>query len=533
MKITDVFMLLGGLALFLYGMKIMGEGLELAAGNKLKSILEKMTSNTFMAMLVGLVTTAIIQSSSATTVMLVGFVNSGMMSLYQAVGVIMGANIGTTVTGQLIAFDIAAVAPVITFIGMIIIMFSKKKQKIYIGQVIIGLGILFMGMNSMSTAMEPLSKMESFQNLMTKFSNPFLGMLAGLVVTCIIQSSSASVGILQALAMQGGIGIGSAIYVVFGQNIGTCITSVIASIGTNKNAKRTAFCHVFFNIIGTILFLILIQFIPFVDWLTALSPGNVSRQIANAHTIFNIVTVIFMLPFAKHLANLSKRVIKKEDELGDKQLYYLNQSNFLDSAIMMNNMQAEVKRMSTLAIENVNHAMDTILNRKDELFGQVQYNEEIIDFLNAEIKRYIIKTSSLQMTEKSSKTLQSFVSLTSNLERIGDHAMNIMEHAKTLEEKKLLLSDQAKKDFIYLQQSIKTMYEKADQISTNKAQQYQEVYLLEEKMDLDIANFRSAYIERMNQGICSLESGILFDEILTDVERIADHIMNIAELKLQ
>ena len=309
MKIESFFSLLGGLALFLYGMQMMSTNLEAAAGNRMKQILERLTANRFLGVCVGAGITAIIQSSSATTVMVVGFVNSQLMTLKQAVWIIMGANIGTTITGQLIALDIGAIAPLIAFVGVGLILFVKKKKVQFAGGIVAGLGILFLGMGMMSAAMIPLRESEAFVRLMTKFSNPFLGILAGAVFTAIIQSSSASVGILQALAVSGLIGLDSAVFVLFGQNIGTCITAALASIGANRDAKRTTLIHLMFNIIGTALFTAVCIITPFTAWMAAFTPSNPAAQIANVHTLFNIVTTLLLLPFGTQLAHISEKLL--------------------------------------------------------------------------------------------------------------------------------------------------------------------------------------------------------------------------------
>lgn len=313
MHMTDIAMLLGGLAFFLYGMDLMGEGLKKAAGKRLSDILKRLTTNRILGMAVGLFVTALIQSSSATTVMVVGFVDAKLMSLSQAVGVIMGANIGTTITGQLIALNLSDVAPLFAFCGVMLLLLGKDGRLRPLGQLMLGLGILFIGMNTMSAAMEPLKEEEWFRGLMAGFTNPFLGIAAGMTVTALIQSSSASVGLLQALAAQGLIGIRGAVFVIYGQNIGTCITSVLAALGAGKNAKRTALCHVLFNVLGTILFLFITAALPFAGWVEALTPGNPVKQIANVHTIFNVVTTFLLLPFADWLARLSTDLLPGEE----------------------------------------------------------------------------------------------------------------------------------------------------------------------------------------------------------------------------
>ena len=318
MKLTDIFAMCGGLALFLYGMTMMSNGLELAAGNKMKSILEKLTTNRFLGVIVGALITAVIQSSSATTVMVVGFVNAGLMNLTNAVWVIMGANIGTTITGQLIAIDITALAPIIAFVGIAMIVFFKSKKMDAFGTIIGGLGILFMGMEMMSNAMVPLRSSPDFIRIVSTFENPFIGILVGAVFTAIIQSSSASVGILQALAKSGVVTLPSAIYVLFGQNIGTCITAVLASIGTGRNAKRTTIIHLSFNLIGTIIFVTISMLLPFADFVQSLTPGNIPAQIANVHTVFNVVTTILLLPFGTKLVTLAFKILPEKDGLEDK-----------------------------------------------------------------------------------------------------------------------------------------------------------------------------------------------------------------------
>ena len=316
MSRKDFMELIGGLALFLYGMQMMNSGLEAVAGSKMKQILERLTANRYLGVLVGAAVTAVVQSSSAVTVMVVGFVNAGMMTLRQAVGVIMGANIGTTITGQLIALDIGAVAPVITFVGVIVIVFLKSSAWRNVGTMVAGLGILFIGMEMMSTAMLPLRESEYFIRMMTKFSNPFLGILAGAAFTALIQSSSASVGILQALAAGGAISFSGSVYVLFGQNIGTCITALLASVGTNRNAKRTTVIHFAFNLIGTMVFTVLCMNTPLTEYVAGLTPANPMAQIANMHTLFNIGTTCLLLPLSNQLVALAVKILPEEKGCG-------------------------------------------------------------------------------------------------------------------------------------------------------------------------------------------------------------------------
>ena len=385
MGITDILSLLGGLALFLYGMHMMSNGLEAAAGNRMKSILEKLTSNRIKGVLVGAVITAVIQSSSATTVMLVGFVNSGLMTLSQAVWVIMGANIGTTITGQLIALDISAIAPIFAIGGVAAMMFIKNEKVHHISGIFSGLGILFMGMAMMGDAMVPLQDSQTFINFMTTVENPLVGILIGAIFTAIIQSSSASVGILQALAATGMVPLSSAVYILFGQNIGTCITAVLASIGMKVNAKRTTVIHLMFNIFGSILFTVICMTTPFVSWMEALTPGNPVAQIANVHTTFNIVTTLILLPFGNVMARIATQILpdsKKEDD-GDYRLKYITrfESNYAigSSAVALSQVRDEIERMRDMVSKNIAKAYDVLIQYNEKDMEKISERETYIE----------------------------------------------------------------------------------------------------------------------------------------------------------
>ncbi|MEG0093873.1 MAG: Na/Pi cotransporter family protein, partial [Erysipelotrichaceae bacterium] len=423
MSISNILMLVGGLALFLYGMHMMSEGLEVAAGNRMKSILEKLTSNRFVGVAVGAIITAIIQSSSATTVMVVGFVNSSLLQLEQAVWLIMGANIGTTITGQLIALDISKIAPLFAIIGVVMVSFIKKKKVNYIGEIIAGLGILFIGMGMMSNAMIPLRDYQPFINLIANFSNPIIGILVGALFTAIIQSSSASVGILQALVLAGVLPFSSAIYVLFGQNIGTCITAVLASIGANRNAKRTTIIHLSFNIIGTVIFLIVVSFLPFTDWMMSIT-GNPAAQIANTHTVFNVVTTLALLPFGAYLAKLAKIILPlKPEESEDEDNFsmsYINENNIGTVAIALSTLRNEVALMMSIARKNVIRSFDVIIKGNEEKMTKIVDSENRIDMMNYEISKYMARASSLDMNTHDAMLCNSLFKLSSDIERIGD-----------------------------------------------------------------------------------------------------------------
>ena len=540
MTITNLLMLLGGLGLFLYGMQMMGSGLEAAAGNRMKRILERLTSNPILGVLVGGVITAVIQSSSATTVMVVGFVNSGMMTLRQAVWVIMGANIGTTITGQLIALDVGAIAPLFAFIGVVLVVFIKKQSVRYYGQIIAGLGILFIGMDMMSSSMAPLRESEAFVNLLTQFSNPVLGILAGTIFTAIIQSSSASVGILQALASSGVIGLSNAVFVLFGQNIGTCITAVLASIGTSRNAKRTTIIHLMFNIIGTILFTIVCIFTPLTDLVSSWTPTNPSAQIANMHTLFNVVTTLLLLPFGGYLAKLATRILPEKPtealENGVHQLLYIKPVDQLSaehhvgtSAIVVNGVQRELARMAEMVLKNVDESFQAVLEGSPARLEQVEETEEYIDYLNQQISRYISHIIVFETNPQDSEQISAFFKISTNLERISDHAVNICEYTQLLEQKHIGFSQKAKAEIQSMRETSLEAIRSLGDMSRVDENALKTIEGFEQKIDDMTLDYRQNQMVRLREGACSDEACTLYSEMLTDFERIGDHILNIGQ----
>lgn len=540
MSITNLLMLLGGLGLFLYGMQMMGSGLEAAAGNRMKRILERLTSNPILGVLVGAVITAVVQSSSATTVMVVGFVNSGMMTLRQAVWVIMGANIGTTITGQLIALDVGAIAPLFAFIGVVLVVFIKKQSVRYYGQIIAGLGILFIGMDMMSSSMAPLRESEAFVNLLTQFSNPVLGILAGAVFTAIIQSSSASVGILQALASSGVIGLSNAVFVLFGQNIGTCITAVLASVGTSRNAKRTTIIHLMFNIFGTVLFTVICIFSPLTDWVSSWTPGSPSAQIANMHTLFNIVTTLLLLPFGGYLAKLATCILPEKPtealENGVHQLLYIKPVDQLSaehhvgtSAIVINGVQRELARMAEMVLKNVDESFQAVLEGSPARLEQVEETEEYIDYLNQQISRYISHIIVFETNPQDSEQISAFFKISTNLERIGDHAVNICEYTQLLEQKHIGFSQKAKAEIQSMRETSLEAIRSLGDMSRVDEDALKAIESFEQKIDDMTLDFRQNQMTRLREGACSDEACTLYSEMLTDFERIGDHILNIGQ----
>lgn len=536
MGIADVLSLFGGLALFLYGMQMMSNGLEAAAGNKMKSILEKLTSNRVKGVLVGAGITAVIQSSSATTVMLVGFVNSGLMTLKQAVWVIMGANIGTTITGQLIALDMGAIAPIFAICGVGAIMFVKSEKVHHISSILAGLGILFMGMDMMGAAMAPLQESEAFIGLMTKFSNPLIGILVGALFTAVIQSSSASVGILQALASTGMIPLSSAVFVLFGQNIGTCITAVLASIGMKVNAKRTTVIHLLFNIIGTVIFTIICLITPYVQWIEAMTPGDPVAQIANAHTVFNIVTTLLLLPFGTLMAQAAEKILpdskKADDE--DLRLKYIRpfESSYAigHSAVAVSQVRDEVLRMQGMVAKNISDAFDTLISYDEKVRKKVAEREEYIDYLNKGISEYTVSLMASEMNMSDSRKINGYYAIVSNLERIGDHAINLAEYADDMIKWEIGFSDTVLEELAEMKEQSLTALDNLKDITEENAERIlSQAAVIEQKIDDMRDKFFKKQMQRLKKGKCQPQSGIVFSEILTDFERMGDHTLNIAQ----
>lgn len=533
MTFENILALLGGLALFLYGMHMMSAGLEAAAGDRMKMILEKLTSNRFLGVCVGAAITAVIQSSSATTVMVVGFVNSQLMTLNQAVWIIMGANIGTTITGQLIALDASKIAPLVAIIGVVCVTFMKNKKVNAIGEIMAGLGVLFIGMEMMGNAMVPLQDSPAFINALTTISNPVLAIMVGAGFTALIQSSSASVGILQALALSGLIGLDTSIYIIFGQNIGTCITAVLASLGANRNAKRTTIIHLSFNIIGTLIFFGVVHVIPFVDWMKEFT-SNPAAQIANTHTIFNITTTLLLLPFGAKLAKLAQVImpIKKEELMNGKEemipLTFVDPNNIGTVTIAISSLRKEAMAMLKLAEINLSESIQAIMGKNCDL-GKIKKREKRIDYINYEITNYMTQVSSLSMNEKESTTCNALFKCYADIERIGDHAINIIQYTENennqfddvtpVREELQTLHDLLMKSFsllfTYNMDSENDCYEKIERI--------------EDRIDELTEHYRQLQINRLTDSIIDAKDCVIYSEILTDIERVSDHLMNIIQ----
>lgn len=533
MGFGNIATLLSGLGLLLYGIKILGEGLELAAGAKLKVLLEKMTSNRFAAVLVGFVITTLIQSSSTTTVMVVGFVNTGIMNLTQAIGVIMGANIGTTTTSILVSLDIGKYAPIAIGIGVFLSMLTKKTTKKHIGLAITGFGMLFLGMTLMKDAMEPLASSPVFSEWLMNANNPFVAILIGTVITAVIQSSAASIGILQALASQGLIPLHFAAYVIYGQNIGTCITALISSIGTKKNSKRTAVMHVLFNVFGTVIFIILTKLLPFTDWIESLT-DNTMMQLSLVHIIFNVVSTLIMFPFAdKVLVKLACLIVpdKKDSSEDDFKLQFVDNLMINTPPFAVAQVSKEVHRMAGLARQNFSIAAEDLLNKSCDHFDEVQHTEEVINFLNHNITPILVKINSLDLSYSDAKYIGRVFHVINDIERIGDHAQNLEEAAKSRVDEGIEISAEGERELREMYETTLKLIDGSIEAFTSqildneKAEQLGEY---EASVDDMQTEFEQSHIERLNAHKCNTRAGMLFINTITDFERVADHATNIA-----
>lgn len=543
----DVFAILdmvGGLALFLFGMHILGEGLSKLSGGKMESLLERLTSTPIKGVLLGAIVTAVIQSSSATTVMVVGFVNSGIMKLGQAISVIMGANIGTTITSWILsltglqsdAFFVkllkpTSFSPIMAIIGIALIMFSKKEKKHNIGAVMVGFAVLMFGMDAMSGAVKPLAEVPEFTNLLLLFSNPILGMIVGAVVTAVIQSSSASVGILQALCMTGQVGNMTAVPIIMGQNIGTCATALISALGAGKNAKRAALVHFYFNLIGTVVFMGAFYLLHAVIDFSFMTEMATPFSIAVVHTVFNVFATVVLFPFRRLLEKLAVLTVKdnpNELELPDD--FQVLDDHFLTiPALAMEQCRTVAKKMSKLVGEALFLAMKQVTDYNAEECKLIEKMEERVDKYEDELSKYLLKISTTNLSEKDSQTMSEILHSAGDFERISDHALNIMESATEMHEKKAAFSPQAMEEYRIFESAVKAIVEKTFTAFVNgDVESARDVEPLEDVIDKLNDKMKKSHVRRLRKGECTVEMGFILNDITIAFERVADHCSNIA-----
>ena len=534
---TALLGLCAGMAIFLYSIKMTSGSLEVIAGNKMKSILAKLTGNRILGVTVGAGVTALIQSSTATTVMVIGFVNAGLMNLYSALWIIMGANIGTNITSQLIAFDVGMFAPIVALVGTFVCIFVKDKKLKSVGEAIAGLGFIFVSMELMTDSMAPISKLDIVKEIFAGINNPFVGILVGIVFVIIIQSSAAGVGILQAMAMASAgqlITLEQAMYIIFGLNIGTCLTALLASMSGSKNAKRAGLMHLLFNVFGTAVFTMLSFILPVADWIKSLSPNDVARQFANMHLAFNLVTTLIMLPIGGLFVKVVQILVpdKGGDEEGVMYLKFLNPQMIasdrqLGMQVLNSAIANEIGRMFMFAGENCQKSFSAVLCNDSKLLEEIDQREEYIDYLNKEISYYISHLMTLDMSEEEAVTMSALFKITGNIERMGDHAVNIAGYAGILEDKKLSLSDKARAEVAQMQKTITEAYNSI--IRTKTSSVHIKMAQLEQKIDDLTDVYREHQLERLKSGACSGDACVIYSEMLTDFERLGDHMLNIAE----
>lgn len=529
--------LMGGLGLFLFGMKLMSDGLEKAAGAKMRSILEFFTKNTIRGILVGTFFTAVIQSSSAATVMTVSFVNSGLMNLYQAAGVIMGANIGTTVTSQLISFNLSALAPLFVIAGVVMYMFCKRQKIQNIGMVILGFGVLFMGMTTMSSSMSTLKTDPVVLETMSSLTNHYLAILVGIVVTAVLQSSSATVGIVLLLANQGLLDIRICFFIILGCNIGSCVSAMLASLNGKRDAKRTALIHLLFNIIGTIIiFLVLtVALEPITAFIQNISGHNPGREVANAHTLIKITEVIILAPFVKQIVHLTHYILPekkhknaqpKEDNYG---LQFIGVKSILSPATAVFDATRELEHMGNMAVTNLQRAMNSLITLDEDEIQEVCKVEKNIDYLNHAITDYLVKLNQTTLPVDDAKSIGGLFHVANDIERIGDHAENVAEAAAMRKSQNIVFSPQAQKEMgEMLDLVIKVTAYALDMFSNNNQEHMQEILDLENQVDEMERMFQENHVQRLTRNECTPSAGMIFSDIISGLERVSDHATNIA-----
>lgn len=534
MSIGIVLSMAGGLGLFLFGMELMSESIEKVAGAKLRRILEIFTNNRFMGMIVGIIFTGIVQSSSACTVMVVSFVNSGLMNLYQAAGVIFGANIGTTVTSQLVSFNLSEIAPLILLIGVVIMMFCKKEKVKKVAEVIVGFGILFVGLSMMSGAMENMGEVPEVVNLLKSLRNPFVATLVGMLLTSVIQSSSVTVSIVLLLASQNLLELPITPYIILGCNIGSCTTALLASMSGKKDAKRAAMIHFLFNVIGTVVIylVLLVAFEPVVEMIKSISADN-GRFVANTHTIIKVFQVIVLFPFSKWIVKLACLCVPGEDKkVGYRESYqlkYIGEKVVFNPATAVVEVVKELERMASLANENLNRAMNALITLDEEDIEEVYEVEKNINFLNHAITDYLVKINQTTLPIEDLKSLGALFHVVNDIERIGDHAENVADAARRRKESGVSISKEAQREMGEMLDMVNKIIQYAiEMFAKNDEKHMQDIIALEDKVDSKEKALQRAHVERLTKGECTPEAGMIFSDIVSGLERVADHATNIA-----
>lgn len=533
MGITTIFLLFGGLGFFLYGMKMMSEGLEKAAGAKMRSILEFFTKNRFIGMVVGIVFTAIIQSSNATTVMVVSFVNSGLMNLMQASGVILGANIGTTITGQLIAFNLSDIAPLIVIIGVIMVMFCKKQSIKKIGEVILGFGILFMGLSIMSDSMTAVKNSPEILNFLASLTNPFAAILVGFLITAVLQSSSATVGIILLMVSQGLLEFTICPFMILGCNIGSCVSALVASLSGKKDAKRAALIHFLFNLIGSTIFfcILLVAIKPFTNMILYISGGSLARSVANVHTLMKVLEVAMMFPFMGWIVKATYKIVPGKDATPDDEyeLLYIGDGSMMSSTTAVRDVIREIEHMGKLAIQNLKTGMEALCMLDEEKMQEVYQKEKYVDFLNRKITDYLVRVNEMDLPIADAGLIGALFHVVNDIERIGDHAENFADSAKMRVEEDVELSDKAKKQLQDMMDKVVTILEYSLDMFTNDNHEHmREILNLEDEIDAEEKRLQKAHVKRLTKNKCTPEAGMIFSDTVSGLERVADHATNIA-----
>lgn len=525
--------LIGGLGLFLYGMTLMSDSLEKAAGAKLRGVLELFTKNRYVGIIVGVVFTAIIQSSSAATVMVVSFVNAGLMTLYQAIGVIYGANIGTTVTSQLVSFNLSQYAPVFIMAGVLMLMIFKNPTVKKAGEVVIGFGILFLGISTMSSSMGSLKELPAIQNLFMSLDNRFFALLLGLVITAIVQSSSVTVSIVLLLAQQGLLPLKICFFIILGCNIGACMSAMLASLSGKKNAKRAALIHLLFNIIGSIIMAVILLIGS--DWIEALimhiSGGNLGRCVANTHTIFKVFQVIILMPFMSWIVKLTYLIVPGEDnDVEDEyEMKYIGDGDRLSSATAIPQVCSEISHMGEIAIGNLEKALDALLTKDDKAAKEVFEVEKRIDYMNKEITDYLVKANQISLPVGDRKKLGALFHVVSDIERVGDHAENIAEDVEKLIDMKEDINGMAGDEIRRMQEmTVKILHLSMDMFNLEDDSHLQEILDLENAIDAKERELQDLHVKCLTTGECSAQVGMMFSDLASNLERVADHATNIA-----